>query len=274
MAYTPMYEMWRVEVRDVDKSAIFDIMLDLGHGEDYPVRDLPWFFGVRIPMAAPAADGLPTEDEEQRLNTVENRIREAARARDGVYVGRRQGLGNRDLMFYFPSRPSGLDDRIRVSVGSEILFISRNDAGWKGYEQMLPGPREWRAIEDGRIITEIVGRGADVTREHAVMHRVETTLNKGAEALKQFLEKHDLEDVAIVGAKPRLVVTGIQRVPLDPIKIGDVSFKLEQTAPKAKGKYLGWIADPVGDAVGDGASGLDLDDFDDLADFDDEPDSV
>lgn len=267
MAYAPMYEMWRVEVKGPDKDAIFDIMLDLGHGEDFPLAGLPWFFGVRIPMAATAADGLPTEDEEVRLNTVENRIRETAKSREGLYVGRRQGLGNRDLLFYFPHRPSGLDDRIRVSVGTEILFISKNDAAWKGYEGLLPLPRDWRTIEDGRVIAELINRGADATREHAVMHRVETSVQKGADALKLYFEKLELEDIAIVGEKPELIVAGVQRVPLNALKISEISFKLDQTAPKARGKYLGWVADPVGDEVANGEIEFD---FDDVDDFDDE----
>ena len=114
MAYTPAYEMWRTELRMADKEAIFEVMLDLGYAQDYPLSHLPWFFGVRIPMTNSNANGQPAEEELTRLNTVENRIREVVRGREGTFVGRRQGLGNRDLLFYFERRPSGLDDRIRA----------------------------------------------------------------------------------------------------------------------------------------------------------------
>jgi regulator of RNase E activity RraB len=224
---------------------------------------------VRSPRAAVGADGLPTDDEKVRLDTVENRIRETAKGRDGVYVGRRQGLGNRDLLFYFPGRPSGLDDRIRASVGTEILFISKNDAAWKGYEQLLPSARDWRTIEDGRVIAELLNKGSDPTREHQVMHRVETSVQKGADALKTYLEKLELEDIQVIGDKARFIVTGLQRVPLNVLKISDVSYKLDQVAPKARGRYLGWLADPVGDGVADGNADFDMD-FDDIDDLDED----
>lgn len=266
MAYAPMYEKWRVEVGD----AIYEVLLDLGHGEDFPLRTHPWFFGIRIPMTNRNADGLPSEEEEDRLNAVENRIREVTKQRDGIYVGRRQGQGNRDLLFYFPRRPTGLDDRIRASMGTELLFISRDDSGWKGYEQLLPGPREWRRIEDGRIIDKLLEQNSDPKVEHRVMHRVSTTIQKGAEALAELMKKLELEDVDIVGKKPELIVVGIQKTTLDAENILKVSFVLESKADKAKGRYIGWTAEPTGDGGG-GLLAVDDLEFDiDGMDLDDE----
>lgn len=266
MAYAPMYEMWKVMVGDLP----FEVMLDLGHGEDFPLRSHPWFFGIRVPMTNKNAEGLPSDEEEERLNAVENRIREVTKQRDGIYVGRRQGQGNRDLLFYFPRRPNGLDDRIRASMGTELLFISRDDAGWKGYEQLLPGPREWRRIEDGRIIAKLLEQNSDPKAEHRVMHRVGTTITKGAEALMELMKKLELEDIQTVGKKPDLIVVGVQKTALDPENILKVSFVLESKADKAKGKYLGWTAEPTGDGGGGSLAVDDLEfDIDDL-DIDDE----
>lgn len=266
MAYTPMYEMWRVMVGE----APFEVLLDLGHGEDFPLRSHPWFFGIRIPMTNKNADGLPSEEEEERLNAVENRIREVTKQRDGIYVGRRQGQGNRDLLLYFPRRPTGLDDRIRASMGTELLFISRDDAGWKGYEQLLPGPREWRRIEDGRIIAKLLEQNSDPKAEHKVMHRVGTTITKGAEALVELMKKLELLDIETIGKKPDLIVVGTQRTTLDPENILKVSFVLESKADKAKGKYLGWVAEPTGDGGG-GSLAVDDLEFDiDNVDIDDD----
>jgi hypothetical protein len=273
MPYTPAYEMWRTEVRMADKEAIFEVMLDLGYAQDYPLSHLPWFFGVRIPMTNSNANGQPAEEELTRLNTVENRIREVVRGREGTFVGRRQGLGNRDLLFYFERRPSGLDDRIRASVGMEILFISKSDPQWQGYDQLLPDARGVRAIKDGHTINELLGRNADPEREHLVVHHVRTANPKAAEKLKEFLaDKLGLEDVTIAPDGGEHRVSGTHRTPLDSLKIGEISYKLEQAAPKARADYLGWTADPVGDQVdtGDASDELDLDDLElDLDDLDD-----
>lgn len=262
MAYTPMYEMWRVTVGE----SIFEILLDLGHGEDFPLKSHPWYFAMRMPMTNKNAEGLPSEEEEERLNTVENRIREVGKSREGIYVGRRQGQGNRDLIFYFPRRPQGLEDRIRASMGTEILFISRDDSRWQAYEQLLPGPREWRRIEDGRIIAKLLEQNADPKVEHEVVHRVQTTIQKGAEALVGLFEKLELGNIATTGAKPAFIVSGVQKTSLDPEQILKVSFILESKSDKAKGKYMGWTAVPKGEGGG-GALAVDDLDFDDN-DFD------
>ncbi|PKN55609.1 MAG: hypothetical protein CVU56_20425 [Deltaproteobacteria bacterium HGW-Deltaproteobacteria-14] len=264
MAYTPMYEMWRMVV----EGAPFDVMLDLGHGEDYPLVTHPWFFGVRIPMTNRNEDGLPSEEEAARLDLVENRVRETLRSRDGVYVGRRTGMGNRDLLIYFPVRPRGLEDRIRASIGMEILFISRADPRWEGYQQLLPGEKDWRSIEDAKLIAGLLNANTDPKAEHHLEHSVETSLNKGAEALVGLMEKLELDDVAVEGERPALIVRGTQRTMLDPEQILRVSWVLEQKAPKARGTYLGWQAEivPLGDAEGSQSvvesilADLDLDD--------------
>lgn len=248
MAYTPMYEMWRMVV----EGAPFDVMLDLGHGEDYPLVTHPWFFGVRLPMTNRNEDGLPSEEEAARLDAVENRVRETLRSRDGVYVGRRTGMGNRDLLIYFPVRPRGLEDRIRASIGMEILFISRSDPRWEGYQQLLPGEKDWRSIEDGKLIAGLLNANTDPKAEHLLEHTVATSLNKGAEALVGLMEKLELEDISVDGERPALVVRGTQRTRLDPEQVLRVSWVLEQKAPKARGSYLGWEAEivPLGDAEG------------------------
>lgn len=241
MAYAPMYEMWRTAVDGMT----FDVLLDLGHGEDFPLTTHPWFFGVRIPMTNKNEDGLPSDEEATRLDAVENRVRETLRSRDGVYVGRRTGQGNRDLLIYFPTRPRGLEDRIRASIGMEILFISRADPNWEGYQQLLPGEKEWRRIEDGKTIAALINANTDLKAVHVVEHSVETSLAKGAEALKGLMEKLELEEITIEGERPLLIVRGLQRTLLESDAILRVSWVLEQKAPKARGNYLGWQAEPI-----------------------------
>lgn len=255
MAYTPMFELWRTTQGEM----VFEILLDLGHGEDFPLRTHPWYFAARMPMTNRNADGLPTEEEEERLNTVENRLREVAKSREGLYVGRRQGQGNRDLLFYFPRRPNGLEDRVRASMGTEILFISRDDSKWQAYEQLLPGPRDWRRIEDQRIIAKLIEENADPKVEHEVVHRVTTTLTKGAEALVGLFEKLELQNIQTTGTRPNLIVSGVQKTALEPENLLKVSFVLESKAEKAKGKYLGWTAVPKGEGGGGAMAVLDLD---------------
>jgi len=238
-----MYETWRV----LEEGTYVDVLLDLGHGEDFPLRSHPWFFGVRLPMARPNDDGLPGPEEEHRLNLVENRIREVIREREGVYVGRRTGGRNRDLVFYMKERPRGLEDRIRVSVGTEILFISRDDKKWRAYGSMLPGAREWRQIEDKKLVDGVLDLGAIEEALHEVVHRVNTPLAKGAVALERLFAKLELTEVVTTGSGKALVVQGVQRSTMEVEPIHRVSWILENKAPQARGSYLGWTAEPVYD---------------------------
>lgn len=249
MTYAPIFEMWRIR----EEGTPHDIVLDLGHVEHYPVSEYPWFFGVRIPMADSLENGLATETEARRLDVVENRIREVIRARDGMYVGRRTGADSRDLLFYFESSPGqGLEHRIRSSIGMELLFISRRDAEWKGYEQLLPSQRDLRQIEDGKLIMGLLNLDADPDAVHEIIHRVEVPIRKGAEALLKLFAKLDLEDVEISGEKGAFLVTGIQRAVLDVEVITRVAYVLQEKSPKARGVYADWIAEPVFREPGDG----------------------
>lgn len=243
MAYAPMYETWRID----EEGIAIDVLLDLGHGEDFPLRGHPWFFGVRLPMARPNDDGLPGDEEEHRLNLVENRIREVIREREGVYVGRRTGGNNRDLVFYMKDRPRGLEDRIRVSVGTEILFISRDDKKWAAYGSMLPGAREWRQIEDRKLVDGVLDLGAIEEALHEVVHRVHTPLEKGAQALERLFAKLELTDIMTTGTGKNLVVQGVQHTTMEVDPIHRVSWILENKAPQARGSYQGWTAEPVYD---------------------------
>ncbi|MGM0577048.1 MAG: DUF695 domain-containing protein [Myxococcota bacterium] len=240
MAYAPMFEMWSREEDDVS----FDMVLDLGHGEDFPLSGHPWFFGVRIPMAETDDEGRPTEPELKRLDLVENRVREIVRDRDGLYVGRRTGGGARDLVFYMPDRPSATQDRVRASVGTDLLFIGREDPAWEAYEAMLPKAREWRQIEDRKGIQALLNADADPAKEHRIEHRIETSSRKGAEALVKLLEKMNFEEVGSHGKRPEIIVSGYQIAPLELEKIHKAAWILESKAPKAKGTYLGWNANP------------------------------
>lgn len=241
MAYAPMYETWRIQ----EEGTFIDVLLDLGHGEDFPLRSHPWFLGVRLPMARANDDGLPGAEEEHRLNLVENRIREVIREREGVYVGRRTGGGNRDLVFYMKAKPRGLEDRIRVSVGTEILFISRDDRKWQAYGSMLPGASEWRQIEDRKLVEAVLDLGAMEEALHEVVHRVQTPLPKGADALERLFAKLELTDIATTGSGKKLVVQGTQSTTMEVEPIHRVSWILQNKAPQARGSYLGWTADPV-----------------------------
>lgn len=142
------------------------------------------------------------------------------------------------MLFYFPRRPTSLDDRIRASMGTELLFISRDDASWKGYEQLLPGPREWRSIEDARIIAKLLEQNSDPKVEHKVMHRVSTTMAKGAEALVELFKKLELVDIDTVGKKPELANRG-RRAAHDPRRREHLEGQLP--ARVARGQVQGQV---------------------------------
>lgn len=241
MAYAAMFERWQSEADNFR----FWVLLDLGRLEEYPLDTHGWFFGVRVPLAEKSEDGLPSEMEERRLNAVENRIREKVRERDGVYVGRRTGAGNRDILCYFEAKPRGLEERIRASIGMEILFMSRPDPDWEGFEAMLPSPKQYRQIDDWKTIDGLINAGANPNATHSIEHRVTTSSPKGAEALAALMGKLELDNVEVTGSKPELVVTGTLLASLIDIEpINRVSYILESKSPKARGQYEGWSANP------------------------------
>lgn len=234
--YAAMYELWQRLEEDVP----FDIALDLGRAESYPLRSHPWFLGVRIPMTKSDEHGMAPAEEAERLNVVENRVRDLVKERGGLYVGRLTGGSNRDLLFYLDAKPRGLEERLRMTVGMELLFISRPDPKWQGYERLMPTPREFRQIEDRHLINELISDDVDPDELHTLLHRVETSSAKGAEALLKLFQKLELDNCTQHGERPKIVVSGTHQTPLEVETIHRVAWILESRAPKARGVYLGW----------------------------------
>ena len=127
-----------------------------------------------------------------------------------------------------------------MTVGTDILYISRPDPDWQGYESLLPEPREWRELEDRRVLQDLLDEGLDPEAEHRLIHRVATPSAKGAQALKGLFEKLSLVDCEVAGEGKKLTVVGVQECALDINEIHKVAWILESRAPKARGTYLGW----------------------------------
>ena len=127
-----------------------------------------------------------------------------------------------------------------MTVGTDIMYISRPDPEWQGYESLLPEPREWRQLEDRRLIQVLLDDAIDPDDSHRLIHRVGTSSPKGAEALKGLFETLQLCDCQIAGTGRKLTVVGVQETSLDLDAIHKVAWILESRAPKARGEYMGW----------------------------------
>ena len=130
-----------------------------------------------------------------------------------------------------------------MTVGTDILYISRPDPKWEGYESLLPEPREWREMEDRQLLQELLEDGVDPEEVQRLVHRVMTTSKKGAVALQGLFEKLGLEECAVVKEDSALVVSGVQSCVLSLDEVHKVAWILESRSPKARGEYLSWSLD-------------------------------
>src|SRR5256885_514723 len=97
------WDFYFTEIEDRPAS----IALDLSIIERAPVKSLPRFVVVTIPMREPREDGLTTNDEAQALWDLEDQVVSALGEQLGaVHVARVTTGGRRDLLFYAPAHGS------------------------------------------------------------------------------------------------------------------------------------------------------------------------
>ena len=127
-----------------------------------------------------------------------------------------------------------------MTIGSHLMFISRADPQWIGYESLLPQPRELRQMEDRRLLQDYLDAGVEEGMDVIVMHRVLTSSPKGAAALVGLFEKLGLAENEYFGERPEITVIGFQQTLFELEPIHKVAWVLESKSPKARGEYEGW----------------------------------
>ena len=90
---------WEIYVSYVDDHPAV-ILVDVGIAQVAPLEDKPTLVWLWVHVQAPDEEGFPTEEEDMKLNEIEDVLTDSIDLGDAEYVGRITSDGRREFYFY------------------------------------------------------------------------------------------------------------------------------------------------------------------------------
>ena len=243
-----MSEEWDVYPCRFDEDPA-TIMLDMGIAHEIPIAGLEHSLRVRVPIAAPTEDGLPTPEESPALDAIEEAMAPSEDAASNCrYLGRVTCAGARDFFFQVDSPETAipiLETRLAAFPNYRAEFATRHDPEWAAYRELLyPTPREYQLMGNQRVLAQLAEHGDDHSVPREVTHWIgfqnaddrdafaDTAQQDGFRlvATSDDDDQHDLPFGLTIGRDQ----------PVTPDVIDAVVLELFDRAEAAGGDYDGW----------------------------------
>jgi hypothetical protein len=149
---------WEIYVTFVDdKPAV--ILVDLGVAQVAPLADKPALVWVWVHVQSPDEEGFPTEDEDMKLNEIEDAVTDALEQTTARYVGRITSDGRREFYFY-TDHPAEFREVATAAMSSapeyEYEIDDAEDPSWQHYSGVLyPSPEDFQQIHNQHVISRL-----------------------------------------------------------------------------------------------------------------------
>jgi uncharacterized protein (TIGR01619 family) len=244
---TPIEDHWEIYVTFVDdKPAV--IMVDLGISEAAPLTDKPALVWVWVHVQSPDEEGFPTEDEDMRLNEIEDAITEALEESSAQYVGRITSDGRREFYFY-TDNPAEFLAIATSAMGSapeyEFELDDAEDPEWEHYFNVLyPSPEDFQQIHNQHVISRLYDEGDSLTEPRPVDHFANFKSEEDREAFVAAAKELGFETVSRPDRAEEAEFpfnVGLLRVDaVDAETIDRITFELFELARQHDGEYEGW----------------------------------
>lgn len=243
----PKDDHWEIYVTFVDdKSAI--ILVDIGVHDQVPIKGLATLVWVWVPVLAPDEDGFPSEEEDDRLNDIEDALVDAIDVSSTRYVGRIATDGRREFYFY-SQQPDELATTLANAMQTFTDYKSEieqaDDPAWQHYLDVLyPSPEDFHQIHNQHVITQLQMGGDSLTVPRPVDHYANF---KTAEDRELFIATASGIGYEVASRPDRQTdadfpfAVGLLRVDsVDPETIDRITFELFELAERHNGEYEGW----------------------------------
>ena len=248
----PDDDHWEIYVTYVDDNPAV-ILVDIGVAEAVPVSDLPTLVWIWIHLKTTDEEGFPSEDEDFRLNEIEDLITEGMGDLRLRYVGRITTDGRREFYFY-TNDAAQFQAAATAAMSSvpeyEFEIDEADDAEWRHYQDVLyPSPEDFQQIHNQHVINQLQSAGDTLTQPRPVDHYANFRTEEDraafiAAAAAEGFESVSRPDRTDEGEFPFAV--GLLRVdPVDPETIDRITFELFDLARQHTGEYEGWGAKVV-----------------------------
>ncbi|WP_010586101.1 DUF695 domain-containing protein [Schlesneria paludicola] len=245
---TPDDDHWEIYVTYVDDNPAV-ILVDIGVVESVPITSLPNLVWLWIHLKTTDEDGFPSEEEDFRLNEIEDLVTEGMGDLALRYVGRITTDGRREFYFYTDD-----PEQFRQSATAAMSSVSEyefeidvaDDPEWSHYQNVLyPSPEDFQQIQNQQVISQLQQAGDSLTEPRPVDHYANF---RTAEDRDAFIAAAAAEGYESVSRPDRTddegefpFSVGLLRVdPVDPETIDRITFELFDLARQHTGEYEGW----------------------------------
>ncbi|TWT38639.1 DUF695 domain-containing protein [Blastopirellula retiformator] len=179
------------------------VLVDLGLASFAPIADLGQLVMLRLQIQQPTEDGLPGDDEFNRLCEIEDALDVAiGEVGDAASVGRITVAGCRDFFVYAADGAAveaGMKQAMAAYPEYEFRSGVREDSDWSSYFEFLyPDPAEMKMIQNGRVLASLAEAGDDFDIEREVNHWIYFT---SADGRAKFVEAAQAEGFEVAEQK-------------------------------------------------------------------------
>jgi hypothetical protein len=226
------------------------VLLNLALKADAPFRDRPVVAWLFIDMEHPLPDGLPSSEESELQNVIEDRIDQNLAAVSALGVGRICGRGRWELYFYIPT---DMDfhrwawETIKAFPLRVFETGSRPDPESQQYLEVLyPALVHMQQIRNLPVVMKLEEAGDELETPRLVDHSAYFPDEAARNSFESWARSHDFDAWSrdpVEGDRPW--GTELRKVhSIDLATICDVTLELSEECQSRGGEYDGW-ASPV-----------------------------
>jgi uncharacterized protein (TIGR01619 family) len=241
-----MSDNWQTYGCQIDDSPAF-VTYDHGLATELDGLKLENLIVISIPIANSNSHGMPSGDEHNQLNAIEDLLLDLFPAGKAVMAGRVTNSAIRSIFYYTVLNQQACGEiaqQVEHHSGRRLLLRHTHDPSHAGYwKELFPTDDELQVIKDIRLHETLMERGDPLTEPREIQH---WAYFKTDEARRQFLdqvaanlgtlslqEAYETDDGQF-GA--RLAHVGLP----DWQSISAITVKLNNFATQAGGEYDGW----------------------------------
>lgn len=243
---------WEIYVTYVDEQPAV-ILVDIAVSRIAPIAKMPCLAWIWVYIRNPDNEGFPSDDENDRLNDIEDALTESLNSADFKYVGRVTTDGRREFYFYTEAvnQFRELATMTMKSVGMqfatdyEFEIDETDDDEWRHYWDVLyPTPEDFQQIRNQHVLNQLEQAGDTLTEPRPLDHFANFRNEEDRAAFIAAAEALGFEAVSRpVRAEneefPYSV--GLLRVDaVDPETVDRITFELWELASNHNGEYDGW----------------------------------
>ncbi len=240
-------EDWDIYLCDID-GKVGSYLLNLALIQVAPVSDKNCVLWLDIKLNQPNEDGMPTQNEYDRLLEIEDLIiPQIEKDLKAIYVARLTHDGSRELYFYLNENhysQSNVQKIVQQIADYQFDFGSKLDPEWNSYRQSFyPNVYAMQSIQNSRVIRNLEKHGDILTVKRPVEHWCYFKTSAARDHFLQVVQEKGYEIIDQSNDEENENPYSVQIGRIDNVdlpNINQVTWELLELCIENDGEYDGW----------------------------------